>query len=75
MKHKLFTTGRIYTKWLPEAHMSTLLPTLLLSLEHRLVATDAARLAPGMSAIVIGALSILCWAVLVAIAFGLWELL
>ena len=46
----------------------------LLSLEQRLVATDTPRLSRGMSVIVIGALSILCWAVLVAIVLALWEL-
>ena len=46
----------------------------LLSLEHRLVAPDGARLSRGMSFIVIGALSILCWVVLITIALALWEL-
>ena len=46
----------------------------LLSLEQRLVITEAPRLSRGMSVIVIGALSVLCWAVLIAIAFVLWEL-
>ena len=54
--------------------MSTYLPTLLLSVEQRLVATDPARLSRGMSAILIGTLSLLCWAALVAIALALWEL-
>ena len=46
----------------------------LLSLEQRLVATEAPRLSRGISVIVIGALSSLCWAVLIAIALALWEL-
>ena len=54
--------------------MSTYLPILLLSLEHRLVATEAPRLSRGMSVIVIGVLSVLCWAGLIAIVLALWEL-
>jgi hypothetical protein len=45
-----------------------------LRLGRRLHAADAARLSLGKSAIVIGALSLLCWAVLVAIVVALWEL-
>ena len=54
--------------------MGTQFRVPLLSLEHRLVAPDSARLSRGMSVIVIGALSILCWAVLIAIGLALWEL-
>ena len=54
--------------------MGTYLLMPLLSLEQRLVATDPDRLSRGMSALLISTLSILCWAVLVAIAVALWEL-
>ena len=45
-----------------------------MSVEQKLVATGAPRLSREMSVIVIGALSILCWAVLVGIVLALWEL-
>ena len=54
--------------------MSTHLPTLVLSIEQRLVATELARLSRGTSAILISTLSLLCWAALVVIALALWEL-
>jgi len=54
--------------------MSTYLPIPPPSIEQRLVATDPARLARGTSAILIGTLSLVCWAVLVTIALALWEL-
>jgi hypothetical protein len=74
-EHKLFTVAMIYTSGISWRHRGTPLPSLLLSLEHRLFRNDAARLSLGMSAIVVGALSILCRAVVVAIALALWELL
>ena len=54
--------------------MSTHLHIPLLSLEQRFVAPDGVRLSRGMSVIVIGALSILCWTVLVAIVLALWQM-
>ena len=54
--------------------MRTHFPRPILSLEQRLVATEVARLSRGMSVIVIGTLSILSWAVLVAVVLALWEL-
>jgi hypothetical protein len=74
-EHKLFTATMVYTLGVSRRHRGTPLLSLLVSLEHRLFRNDAARLSLGMSAIVVGALSILCWAVLVAIALALWELL
>jgi hypothetical protein len=52
--------------------MSTQLPVHLASLEHRPIETPPARLSRRLSVILIGALSVLCWAILL-VALAVWE--
>ena len=60
------------TKWIEESLMSTQLPVHLASLEHRPIETPPARLSRRLSVILIGALSVLCWAILL-VALAVWE--
>lgn len=53
--------------------MGTHLPVYLASLQHGLIEALPARLSRRLSVILIGALSVLCWAILLAIALTLWE--
>ena len=59
------------TKGIVKRLMDMPLPSA--SLEDGLIETPPVRLSRRLAVFVIGALSILCWAILLAIALAVWE--